>query len=93
MTERKDTRQPRREGMTRDELILAEPIAATEAVPEDLLRDFRRIDGVERGADQALVRAAQDGGRPGLPSPSFRGWRRRCARPRRCGRSPAASCR
>ena len=51
---REDQGKPR--GMTRDEIIAAEPLSATEHVPEDLLRECRRIDGFELGREHGLLR-------------------------------------
>jgi hypothetical protein len=61
MTNQNDPTQPMEtlpsagEGMSRDEIIIAEPIPATEQIPEELLREFRHVDRIEPGREQSLI--------------------------------------
>jgi hypothetical protein len=55
-TKTRPSPRPVAEGMTRDEIIAAEPIPATEPIPEDLVQRFRQFDGVELGCDNGLLR-------------------------------------
>lgn len=55
-TKTRPSPRPVAEGMTRDEIVAAEPIPATEPIPEDLVQRFRQFDGVELGCDNGLLR-------------------------------------
>lgn len=65
-------REGRGEGMSREDLILSEPIAATEAIPEELLAAFQRFEGVELGGENGLIRVED---LPSAESPGIEGSR------------------
>lgn len=58
--------------MSRDDIIAAEPIQATEAIPEDLLREFQRFDEVEPGRENGVLRPHE---LPRSDSPGVDGFR------------------
>lgn len=68
------TRPSAREGMSRDEMMVAEPIPATEPIPEEMLREFRRVDRVDPGRDHGLLRPDD---LPHSDSPGSPGYRPR----------------
>jgi hypothetical protein len=42
--------------MSREDILAAEPVQATEAIPEEMLRSFQQFDGGEPGREIDLIR-------------------------------------